>query len=55
MVEGGGKWDNCNGIINKYILKKDRKEVSVVLRILKTEYFLFDLTRHFWFIEVENI
>ena len=23
-VELGGKWDNCNSIINKYILKKDR-------------------------------
>ena len=21
-VEWGGKWDNCNSIINKYILKK---------------------------------
>ena len=20
--EGGGKWDNCNSIINKYILKR---------------------------------
>ena len=24
-VEGGGKWDNCNSIINKYILKKEIK------------------------------
>ena len=23
--EGGGKWDNCNSIINKYILKKKYK------------------------------
>ena len=21
--EGGGKWDNCNSIINKFILKKE--------------------------------
>lgn len=35
--------------------RKDRKEVSVMLRILKTEYFLFHLTRHFWIIELENI
>ena len=25
----GGKWDNCNSIINKYILKK-RKERCIV-------------------------
>ena len=23
---GGGKWDNCNSIINKYILKKKDKK-----------------------------
>ena len=23
---GGGGWDNCNSIINKYILKKEKKE-----------------------------
>ena len=23
---GGGKWDNCNSIINKYIKKKEKKE-----------------------------
>ena len=22
---GGGEWDNCNSIINKYILKKSKK------------------------------
>ena len=22
---GGGKWDNCNSIINKYIKKKKKK------------------------------
>ena len=22
---GGGKWDNCNSIINKYIKKKEKK------------------------------
>ena len=25
-VEWGGKWDNCNSIINKYIFKKRRRE-----------------------------
>ena len=25
--EGGGKWDNCNSIINKYIIKKKYKLV----------------------------
>ena len=24
--EGGGKWDNCNSIINKYIFKMSLKE-----------------------------
>ena len=33
--EGGGKWDNCNSIINKYIFKKTHshtypKKASVV-------------------------
>ena len=23
---GGGKWDNCNSIINKYIKKKKKKK-----------------------------
>ena len=23
---GGGKWDNCNSIINKYIKKKNKKK-----------------------------
>ena len=23
---GGGKWDNCNSIINKYILKNESKK-----------------------------
>ena len=23
---GGGKWDNCNSIINKYIKKKNNKK-----------------------------
>ena len=26
-VEWGGKWDNCNSIINKYI-KKKKKEIG---------------------------
>ena len=25
-VEWGGKWNNCNSITNKYILKKEKKE-----------------------------
>ena len=25
-VEWGGKWDNCNSIINKYIKKKKKKK-----------------------------
>ena len=25
-VEWGGEWDNCNSIINKYILKKKKKK-----------------------------
>ena len=34
--EGGGKWDNCNSIINKYILKK---EIFVtILQIPSIEY-----------------
>ena len=24
-VEWGGKWDNCNSIINKYIKKKEKE------------------------------
>ena len=27
----GGKWDNCNSIINKYIKKKEKKEPSEFL------------------------
>ena len=37
-VEWGGKWDNCNSIINKYILKnkkqnktKNNKQINQVL------------------------
>ena len=26
--EGGGKWDNCNGIINKYIKKIKNKQAQ---------------------------
>ena len=26
--EGGGKWDNCNSIINKYILKIKKKDLK---------------------------
>ena len=32
----GGKWDNCNSIINKYIKKKKKKEAA--LDILKCSY-----------------
>ena len=27
-VELGGEWDNCNSIINKYILKKERNSLN---------------------------
>ena len=27
-VEWGGKWDNCNSIINKYILKKRKVKMN---------------------------
>ena len=30
-MEWGGKWDNCNSIINKYIKKKEKKEPSEFL------------------------
>ena len=29
----GGKWDNCNSIINKYI-KKSKKKINNAIRIL---------------------
>ena len=37
--EGGGKWDNCNSIINKYILKKVlfQKNFFIYLFILERE------------------
>ena len=28
---GGGKWDNCNSIINKYILKKLKKNMGTIV------------------------
>ena len=31
--EGGGKWDNCNSIINKYIKKIEKVTESLSLRI----------------------
>ena len=31
--EGGGKWDNCNSIINKYIKKKSKIWVLSVLTV----------------------
>ena len=27
-VEWGGKWGNCNSIVNKYIKKKNKKKVN---------------------------
>ena len=27
-MEWGGKWDNCNSIINKYIKKKKKKKAT---------------------------
>ena len=32
-----GKWDNCNSIINKYILKKLKKELNKVKKKKKKE------------------
>ena len=40
-VSGGGKWDNCNSIINKYIKKKKKKEQQ---RRLAWDYFRCDQT-----------
>ena len=34
--EGGGEWDNCNSVINKYISKKNGKH----LRYSQSHYFL---------------
>ena len=31
--EGGGKWDNCNSIINKYIKKITDKKKAVEARL----------------------
>ena len=33
-VEWGGKWDNCNSIINKYIFKKEKKRNTTVSLIM---------------------
>ena len=33
--EGGGKWDNCNSIINKYIKKKRNSLAVVVACVLR--------------------
>ena len=30
-VEWGGKWDNCNSIINEYIKKKERMQKPAFL------------------------
>ena len=30
-VEWGGKWDNCNSIINKYIKKKKKKKNNLTV------------------------
>ena len=36
-VELGGEWDNCNSIINKYILKiiKNKKIVCLTLSLIE--------------------
>ena len=39
-VEWGGKWDNCNSIINKYIKKK--KEKNKIIKLFLVEYLLTD-------------
>ena len=36
-----GKWDNCNSIINKYILKKER--VTICLNQMLTSYSILRL------------
>ena len=38
----GGKWDNCNSIINKYIKKKKKKTVNLSdsVKIWQMEFFL---------------
>ena len=36
---GAGKWDNCNSIINKYILKNEkRKKYKLSILGIKTTY-----------------
>ena len=36
-VEWGGKWDNCNSIINKYIKKKKKKKKKIQIYQLDEE------------------
>ena len=38
-MEWGGKWDNCNSIINKYILKKRKKKLNP-----KKAYYYLDVS-----------
>ena len=32
-VEWGGKWDNCNSIINKYIFKKRIQKINILMDV----------------------
>ena len=36
--EGGGKWDNCNSIINKYIKKREKSTVKSMIQINDLEH-----------------
>ena len=38
--EGGGKWDNCNSIINKYIKKERKKLISFFFG--RCHYFIYN-------------
>ena len=39
----GGKWDNCNSIINKYIKKKRERDPEGHFRIIKGRIHLEDI------------
>ena len=54
----GGKWDNCNSIINKYIeniymCKKIKNKVSKFYQLLvknMTEYYFAPMSSHLYYI-----
>ena len=47
---GGGKWDNCNSIINKYIKKKDKKKRQKKKKKNTFEMRFFNLRFNFKFV-----